>query len=136
MNNSLMNSLCLFALEKPPEVRNFRLCAGVIHKHKDIVSLGFCRRKTHPLQAQFGTNRHCVFLHAEIDALIKALRVTKMNSKEYSIYIARVKQRGSNDFVFDQGLAQPCIGCTKFIHNCGLKQIYWTLDQKIGYSLV
>lgn len=128
MNESIMKALCLFAEDKHSEIRNFRICAGVIHKHKEIVALGFPRRKTHPLQKQCNPdNEHAIYLHAEIDAIIRALRQTKLHPKHHSIYVARVKQQGPFDFSFIKGLAKPCTACTLFIHNCGLNQIHYTI---------
>jgi hypothetical protein len=126
MKLTILNTLSLFAREKSPEVRNYRICASVVYRHRDVVSLGFPRKKTHPIQAKFGKNKEAIYIHAEVEALLRAMRVTKLNAKDYSIYIARVKRPGAFSTDFIEGDARPCKGCGSFIHFCGLSQVIHT----------
>lgn len=129
MNSSLMNSLCFFAQEKDPEIRTVRICAAVVHKHKDIIALGFPRRKTHTLMQTYSKNHNAIFLHAEIDALTRAIRVfgsPTFDDRQFSLYVARIKRRGSQDLTYTMGLSKPCAGCMNFIDKCGIRTIHWT----------
>lgn len=125
MNLSLLNVLAELAKQKQPEIRNFRLAAAVVYKHREIVTIGYPRKKTHPVQKLHGNNDHSIYLHAEIDALIKALRSTALD-KHYTMYVARVKQKPNGHFIL--GIAKPCNGCKGFIHKCGIDEIVFTKD--------
>lgn len=129
-NGHLVETLKVLAREKPPEIRNFRICAGVIHKHREIISIGYPRRKSHPLQAQFGPREQAVYLHAEVEALIRALKVNYEVTKNTSLYVVRVKHKGPYYGVapeeFEEACASPCKGCLGFIKHCGVTQVYWT----------
>lgn len=122
-----MRTLELLAQEKTPEIRNHKLCAAVVHKHREIISIGYPKRKTHPLQAQFAKNTHAVYLHAETDALIKAIRIGyKFDQRHTSVYVARVKQISSSVKEFIKGDSTPCTGCMSLIEHLGIVKVHWT----------
>lgn len=79
--------------------------------------------KTHPVQKKFSSNPHRIFLHAEIDALVKAQKMIN-TFEECVMYVARVKQGQGGGFI--PALAKPCDGCMGFIHHLGLKGVFWT----------
>lgn len=75
--------------------------------------------KTHPLQAkiakQVGESEK-IFLHAEIDALIK-VRDWK---KAHKIVVTRINKHG------EPALAKPCLVCEKMIKLAGIKEVVHT----------
>ena len=102
---------------------NYSLCAIIkIGKNKYI---GYNRKKTHPLQKEFGKNSHSIYLHAEIDAIRQAYRVEGYLG-EANLYIARSRSDGSI------ATAMPCKGCQKAIQHFNISNIYFTTENGYG----
>ncbi len=115
-------------------VGHARIAAAIVYKN-ELISVGVCSYKSHPLQKHYGRNTHSIYLHAEVDALIKARsrmadpkqgRLRGISLKKCTLYIARVKRASSSDASFIPGLAKPCEGCMKAIHEAGLTNIIFT----------
>lgn len=95
--------------------------AAIIVKRKNVLGIGLNSRKTHPLQARFGADHHKTRVHAEISALINALRVhSHEDIRGSSIYVARVTKDGNH------ALAKPCEGCRKALEAYGIKGVSYT----------
>jgi len=96
----------------------YRLVAITTDKRGHILSIGHnSYRKTHPRQAYYAEkigNVHRIFLHAEMDALIKCKK------KPYAIYIIRVNNQGK------PLLAKPCKICSMAIKDSGIEEVYHT----------
>lgn len=96
-----------------------------IIKKKEIISTGFNKNKTHPLQFKY--NKFLSYdvkkpkLHAEMDALIKAGK----DAKGGTLYIFR---RG-NDNLYR--ISKPCKACMKFIRDSGIKRVVYTTENGI-----
>ena len=116
-------------LEKVAEaiepVANHRLAASLIHKN-NIISIGFNKKKTHPFQRQYAKNEDAIYLHAEIDCIINAMRNGEEDMSKYSLYVLRAKKDGN-------GLAKPCEGCQRAIAAMGIKKVYYTTDEGFDY---
>lgn len=105
-----------------------RIASSVYYKN-NIVSVGFNRNKTHPLQKKFGRNEESIYLHAEIDAIIQARRyLTSDEIKSSIIYTARRKFTTHTDKEV-WGLAKPCEGCMKAIKTFGFKAGYYSTER-------
>lgn len=92
---------------------------SVVTDHKGrVVSSGYNKRKTHPLQMRYARkiNPEQCFLHAEIDALVQCRDVP------HTIYVARIKKNG------DTALARPCSICSMAIKEAGIKRVIYTTD--------
>ncbi len=112
-----------------------RLAAAIVVKN-DIISVGHNRLKSHPFQARFGSNSDAIYLHAEIDAILSALRI--INPEELSkaeLYVARVKYADHHRNGFTLGLSKPCIGCQRAIQEFGIKRVIYSLDEN-GFSIL
>lgn len=75
--------------------------------------------KTHPLQAMYAERmgaKDRVFLHAEIDAIIRC----KDLSKAHSMLITRVRKNGTF------GLAKPCTICVEAIRNTPIQSVRYS----------
>lgn len=98
--------------------RKHRLVAIITDKKDRILSIGVnSYQKTHPKQAYFAEkygNKNRIYLHAEIDALIKC------KHKAHKIYVARINKKGL------PLLAKPCQICQQAIKDIGIKKIYHT----------
>ena len=83
------------------------ICACLYNKRGKIISSGVNSfSKSHPIQEKFGSTPYKIFLHAEIDAVVKAIRkVGGDDLSGYSLAIARICHDGSDAQAF------PCDGC-------------------------
>jgi tRNA(Arg) A34 adenosine deaminase TadA len=105
-------------------VGNQRLAACIVRGTR-VISFGHNKRKTHPLQTRFAKNQHCVYLHAEIDAIKNALKELKVEDlKQCTLIVVRTKKDGST------GLAKPCKGCRQSIETFELKQVVYSTDKE------
>lgn len=111
-----------------------RIAAGIVIKN-ELISIGTNQVKTHPLQAKFAKHYQAIHIHAEIDAIAKAVK--KIDPKRLAnatLYVTRVKQDREGNPVY--GLAKPCQGCTRAIASFGLKRVVWTNDEDIDGKLI
>ncbi len=110
-----------------------KLAAAVVIKN-EIVSIGFNRRKSHPFQAQFQSNDKQIYLHAETDAINRALKyITKEELKKATLYVARVKYRDNKTKRAIWAESKPCSGCQKAIHSHGIKAVVHTCSEGYKY---
>jgi deoxycytidylate deaminase len=103
-----------------------RMAAVIVFKN-EVISIGYNQRKSHPFQKQFSQSDLKICLHAETDALRKALKI--LDCKEISktrIYIARVLK---NDSI---AKAKPCTICQNALNAYGI-QAYWT-DRELTHD--
>jgi deoxycytidylate deaminase len=90
----------------------------VIVKKNRIVSVGFNKLKTHPKSTHKYNS-----LHAEVDALIKAI---PEDCKGAEAYVYREKRTGQ------LGNARPCASCYSALQAAGIKVIYYSSEE--GYK--
>jgi deoxycytidylate deaminase len=94
----------------------FQLGAAIYSKKGKLISVGWNKSKTHPKYGSFIYNT----IHAEGDALIKALR-TKKSLK--GAYIVVYRTRGN--------LAKPCPCCQTMLREAGISKVYYTDDKQL-----
>ena len=99
-----------------------RIAAVIVDKRGNVLaSASNDYGKSHPLQKAMSIkaegNASRIFLHAEISALLKALRSGKKGVK---IFVARVSKRG------EPLLAAPCPTCAYTLELYGIKHIEHT----------
>lgn len=105
-----------------------KIAAAIVLKKK-VISIGVNQKKTHPFQKKFGKNDLALCIHAENDAIIKALRNNSMEDlKKSSMYIIRVKKQSNTDKVIF-GLAKPCVGCQRSLAAYNIKNVYYSTDE-------
>lgn len=96
------------------------ITAIIYDKKGNILSIGKNSYvKTHPLQAKFAKrtgHSHKVFLHAEIDAIIKCRDI----DKAYRIFVSRVTPCGK------MAIAKPCPVCQHAISLTPIKKVEHT----------
>lgn len=98
-------------------VEQYHLGAIILDRRGNILSTGFnSSQKTHPKQLLYNKykNNARIYLHAEIDALVKC------KAKPYVMIIARINRKG------ELRIAKPCDGCIEAIRHSDLKKIYFT----------
>lgn len=98
-----------------------RMAAVLTDKYGTVIGLGENRLKTHPLQAKFSRRPGSIYLHAEIDAIVDALKRCRLDDIEEGwLYVARVFKDGT------PALARPCLGCQRAIMHFGIQHVEWT----------
>lgn len=108
-------------------VNQARLASAIVFK-KDIVSFGFNSWKTHTKQKKYADHPEKIYIHAEIDAIIKASRhLTEYEFRKSSIYIVRAKYLYKGGPMC-YGLAKPCAGCMNGIVDMKIKNIFYSCD--------
>ena len=94
---------------------------AVIVKRKRVLGEGQNSRKTHPLQRRFSNHDLKTAIHAEIAAIVDALRNHEIEELRGSeIFVARIMKNGST------GKAKPCTSCQKALDEYGISAVYWT----------
>jgi tRNA(Arg) A34 adenosine deaminase TadA len=95
--------------------------AAIIVKRKRVLGRGFNSRRSHPMQKLFSKREVKIALHAEIAAIVDALRTnTEEELKGATIYVARVLKNGS------RAKAKPCEICQRAIKTYGIEAVFWT----------
>lgn len=104
----------------------------VVVYHNKVLSTGFNRDTTHPLQRKYNKYRNIPDwsphkMHAEVDA-IRHIIDLDIDWSGVSIYIYRkLKDRPF-------GLAKPCKSCMQLIKDLGIKHVYYTGDEEFQYE--
>ena len=109
--------------------------AACLVLRNEIISVGFNSDKSHPLQKRFAKNIDAIFKHAEVDCIIKALKVVEEDDlKDATLYVYRVKKQNKGDTGWVSGLAEPCPGCQKAIEHFGIKRTVFSLEEENAYG--
>lgn len=94
--------------------------AIVRDKKGRILAVGFnSYHKTHPLMARYSartTNPCRIYIHAELDALLKARR----RGVIHSLHVVRMDKRGN------EMLSKPCPSCQVAIKDFKVKVVTWS----------
>lgn len=108
----------------------FKIAAAITNKRGHILTTGVNQIKTHPImrQCQFYQDRDQINLHAESDAIRKALKVLGPDLSSYRIHVLRLKRNPTGKTWWMLGNARPCEGCRKLIDKFGIQEIFWTQD--------
>lgn len=100
----------------------------ITDKKGRVIAAGYNRKKTHPLQAQYAKqyNPEKIYLHAEIDAIIKL-----KGEIPHTLYVGRIMKSG------DYGIARPCPICMAALIEVGVKRVVFTnkTGEVITYEL-
>ena len=117
--------------EDVPIAGRARIAAAIVHKN-EIISIGTNQSKSHPLQAKFSRHYQAIHIHAEIDAIARAIkRIDAKRLGQSTLYVSRVKlDRTGGNWMW--GLAKPCSGCARAIASFDIKNVVWTLDAAYG----
>ena len=83
--------------------------------------MGYNSYKSHPLQARFADRPDRIFLHAEIDALRRALRyILPSVLEECTLLVTRRTKDGK------LAMARPCAGCQRALATFGIREVRYT----------
>ena len=104
-----------------PKVSNQRIAAALV-EGRSLLGMGVNSYKSHPLQQKYSRNPQAIYMHAEIAAIVAALR----GLREYhhlgrsTMYVARVGAGG------EARLARPCEGCMRALRAFEVGRVIWT----------
>ena len=114
------------------EGNRFFLGAVLMHR-KNVLSVGMNMLKTNPFQLKYGKNRESVFLHAETQSILNALRATNDVSRflrmKKTMFIVRVKKHPNDHNLQITGNCKPCPGCMRALVDFNIHAVYYSLDQ-------
>ena len=103
-----------------PPIRGSSHAACLVHK-KMILSYGYNQLKSHPMTLKYGKNDKSIFLHAELDAIVKCINKYGVGILEKStLYVLRTTPSG---VVRD---SCPCAGCARAIKAFKIKKVIHT----------
>jgi tRNA(Arg) A34 adenosine deaminase TadA len=95
--------------------------AAIIVKDRTPIGFGMNSRRSHPLQFAFSKSHLKISLHAEVAAIVDALRnYDKEELVGTTIFVARVLKNGS------RAKAKPCVVCERALKAYGISSVYWT----------
>lgn len=116
--NGVLNKAMSLAKANPTDLNKM---AAIIAKGKNILGQGMNSRRSHPLQKLFSKSDLKIALHAEISAIIDALRhFEESEIKGATIYVARVLKNGQ------RAKAKPCEICQRALKAYGIDAVMWT----------
>lgn len=107
-------------------INRARIAAAVVYK-SEVISIGTNQKKTHPLQARFSRHVEAIHIHAEIDAIARAVRrIDAKKLAQCTLYVARIKLDSGGNTMW--GMAKPCTGCERAIASFEIGRVVWTND--------
>lgn len=86
-------------------------------KSNKILHIGQNKKKTHPLIKHHPYHAGNVWLHAELDVILKSTREDLFN---YKLVVLRVNRK--HELVF----SRPCIGCQSLIRQFGISEVFYS----------
>ena len=105
---------------KSDRVFRSKHAAAVYYKGR-LLATGTNKKKTHPMMSRFCKHPEAVWLHAEIDCIVKVINYYGTDIlKSCQLYVARVCLDGS------LANSQPCEGCQKAIEAFGIPTVHFT----------
>lgn len=120
MKSSSIWSMLEAHAEHSDQVRSSRHAAAIVYKGQ-VLSLGNNKLKTHPIMLKYGKNDKSIYLHAEVDAIVRC--INKFGSSilsNCSLYVLRL------DKMNRICISKPCEGCQKAIEAFGVRHVYYT----------
>lgn len=109
-------------VSKMSDHHKIKIGAVIVH-NKEVISIGYNHKKTHPMQKRLNLLRFTDsfdkchhYIHAEMMALVNAKYHDLTKAK---IYVYRESKLGIQ-------MCRPCAGCLSAIKDAGIKTIYYT----------
>lgn len=117
MNNSEVLDYLADVAKSKTLIRHSKHAAAITYKQK-VLAVGEAKYKTHPMQQKYSSHPERIYLHAEIDAIIKVINKHGTEILEESVlHVVRLTKAGklSN--------SKPCEGCMRAINAFKIKGI-------------
>ena len=104
--------------------------------NNSIISVGWNKSKTHPLQKYYNkfrnfneTSNTIHSIHAEIDCISK-IQYMDIKWDKVKIFVYREMLDGNI------GMARPCEACMAYIKDMGIKNIYYTTNDGFAHEVL
>jgi tRNA(Arg) A34 adenosine deaminase TadA len=104
-------------------VQSARIACAITTQKGMLISLGINRMKTHPLQARYRDRWSRIWLHAEIDAIVKAKGLVQ----GCNMYLLRVSY--DHNLKPFRSFVSPCKGCSSAIEHYGIKNLILAVEK-------
>lgn len=111
---------------------NVRMGALIVHRNS-IISFGQNDCKTDPFQAKFADHEWRVHIHAEVNAIKKALKhLSTRDIQNATLYVVRLKHNPI-DKGFMRGMAKPCKSCQMCLAAFGISKVIYTTEDGCAF---
>jgi len=98
--------------------------AASIYYRGRLLATGTNKKKTHPMMQRFCKHPEAVWLHAEIDCIVKVVNHYGTEIlRDCELYVARVTKDGA------MANSQPCEGCQRAIDAFLISRVYYTTKE-------
>lgn len=142
-HRKIMDHLAILARDVTP-VAGARIASALVYR-RNIIAIGVCEAKSHPLQSKYNRHPLAIFLHSEIACIKNAIRagVTENMFRNSTLYVCRQKHDQKLNTANGQkkvtkkwtsGLACPCEGCAAAIAAFEIGEVIYSLDDN-GFKL-
>jgi deoxycytidylate deaminase len=116
-NDKILRRL-LSAVNGATLIGSSRHAAAIVWRDR-VISVGVNSLKSHPAMVKHQPNKQRIYLHAEVDAIIKATNRHGVDFlSECSLYVLRQTKGGR------VANSEPCPGCSNMIQAMGIKHVY------------
>ena len=107
----------------------FRVQLGAMLVYRNVpIAFGKNHIRTDPFQARYSSNKFCIHLHAEINAIKKAIkRISPAQLKDCTMYVVRLKW-DTEKLAFVWAMSKPCAGCQQCLAEFGIRKIVYTTE--------
>ena len=120
MDKDRLDRILIEASTRSDLVKSSRHASAIIYKGQ-ILSIGNNKRKSHPLMLRFNKDSPKIFLHAEIDAIIKTVNNHGIEIlKDCTLYVLRTTKSGRI------ASSEPCVICKEIIKAFNIQQVFWS----------
>jgi len=101
-------------------VRHSRHAACIVHKDR-VLSVGTAKYKSHPIMQRYQSVPEQIYLHAEVDAILRAAnRFGTEILKNSSLHVLRLTKGGA------VSLSKPCVVCERVINAFEIPHVHWS----------
>ena len=101
-------------------IRGSKHACAITYKNR-IIAIGVNKLKTHPIMLIYGKNKNAIFLHAEMDAIVKVINSHGPDIlKSCALHVMRLPQGNV------LGGSKPCVGCQRALDAFMLKEVYYS----------
>lgn len=120
MDKNRLNSILLEACERSDLINFGKHAAAILYKGS-VLAIGNNKRKSHPIMCSINKASKKIYLHAEVDAIVKTINAHGIEIfPETTLYVLRVTKGGRVT------CSEPCSICKDIIESVGIKQVFWT----------
>ncbi len=120
MNKDRLDKILINVSLKSDLVKSSRHAAAILYKGQ-IISTGNNKYKSHPAMLRFNKDSPKIFLHAEIDAIIKTINAHGVDIlKDCTLYVIRTTKTGR------MASSEPCQICKRFIESVNISNVFWS----------